>query len=190
VENRDETGRFIKGHKFPISLIMRNLFEKHPEKKIEYINRMREIGKSRKGKPRPLEVRQKISISNKGKPIKNNLGFTKGYDKRRCLKKIFLNTKIERLVKTELSKREINFLSNKFVLGANVDIILPEQKIAVFCDGDYWHNYPNGIPRDKEVSEILQKNGWLVLRYWEHEIIFNAETVVDEIEGCYLWETC
>jgi len=31
-------------------------------------------------------------------------------------------------------------------------------------------------------TKILQEKGWLVLRYWEHEINDNAEGCVDEIE--------
>ena len=38
------------------------------------------------------------------------------------------------------------------------------------------------IIKDKEQNKELQENGWLVLRYWEHEINNNIEGVVDEIE--------
>jgi hypothetical protein len=32
------------------------------------------------------------------------------------------------------------------------------------------------------VNEYLRNRGWLVLRYWEHEINANIESVVNEIE--------
>ena len=68
-------------------------------------------------------------------------------------------------------------------------------KIAVFCDGDFWHGHnwairglnsledelsrynsfwrekiERNIPRDKKVTQTLEKERWLVLRYWESDI--------------------
>jgi very-short-patch-repair endonuclease len=39
---------------------------------------------------------------------------------------------------------------------------------------------------DSEINHTLQSQGWLVLRYWEHEIKANTEGVVDEIEDCLM----
>jgi DNA mismatch endonuclease (patch repair protein) len=75
------------------------------------------------------------------------------------------------------------------------DFVFVKYKIAVFCDGDFWHG--NGwrirrfknrqeeqatysrfwankvrenILRDKAVNKYLRKNGWVVLRFWESQI--------------------
>ena len=75
------------------------------------------------------------------------------------------------------------------------DFVFVKPKIAVFCDGDFWHG--NGwrirgfknrkeeqatyshfwaekvrqnIKRDKAVNRYLRKNGWIVLRFWESQI--------------------
>jgi len=55
-------------------------------------------------------------------------------------------------------------------IATQIDIAIPERKIAIYCDGDYWHNLPNYIIRDSKANEILVKHGWIVLRFWEHEI--------------------
>ena len=72
-------------------------------------------------------------------------------------------------------------------------------KIAIFVDGCFWHGcdehyrapktrrkYWNRMvkkqqQRDRDVSAELIDSGWLVLRYWEHQIKEDAEGVADEI---------
>ena len=61
------------------------------------------------------------------------------------------------------------------------------RRIAVFCDGDFWHGYryadkkrPAGrywrekiernMARDRYVTRRLRREGWSVLRFWEHDI--------------------
>jgi len=73
--------------------------------------------------------------------------------------------------------------------------VFTRAKIAVFCDGDYWHGHnwalrglkdldeelarysefwankiKRNIQRDKEVNRLLDKLGWTVLRIWESDI--------------------
>jgi len=103
----------------------------------------------------------------------------------------FKDTKIEILLQNRLSDRGYNYVKHYPILG-QPDIAFPDKKIAIFCDGCYWHACPDHHihdcskfykpHRDKYVTEELQKQGWLVLRYWEHEINGNVEEVVDKIE--------
>lgn len=97
----------------------------------------------------------------------------------------FRDTAIERKVQDELAIREIGFYKHFPVIG-QPDIAFPDKKIAVFCDGDYWHTTERGLKRDAEVNEVLRNEGWLVLRYWEHEINDNIEGCIDEIEDIIL----
>ena len=79
-----------------------------------------------------------------------------------------------------------------------IDIAFPSKKLAIFVDGCFWHGCPihshvpksnieywapklkKNIERDKKMDERLQKKGWRVLRFWEHELD-NLETVKEQI---------
>jgi len=75
------------------------------------------------------------------------------------------------------------------------DFVLVRTKIAIFCDGDFWHGnnwrlrkmknrkeellsysdfwkkkISGNIERDKKVNRILKKNEWTVIRFWESQI--------------------
>jgi len=68
------------------------------------------------------------------------------------------------------------------------DFIFPKKKVAVFVDGCFWHGCPKhstspknnrefwekklgaNKDRDKLVNRELRKNGWVVVRIWEHEL--------------------
>lgn len=66
-------------------------------------------------------------------------------------------------------------------------MLFPSARVAVFVDGCYWHGCPQHFTmpvtnsdfwsakiarnreRDLETTSSLEKRGWLVLRFWEHE---------------------
>ena len=65
----------------------------------------------------------------------------------------------------------------------SVDFAFPSIKIAIECDGDYFHcnpiYYPNGpttktqrrnFGRDMAKNKFLKNEGWTVLRFWENQI--------------------
>jgi very-short-patch-repair endonuclease len=62
-----------------------------------------------------------------------------------------------------------------------VDIVPDKSKMAIFCDGDYWHNYPEGTEKDRRVNKKLEELGWIVLRFWEHEINKNINSCISKI---------
>jgi DNA mismatch endonuclease, patch repair protein len=73
-------------------------------------------------------------------------------------------------------------------LTGKPDIVFPKRKIAIFIDGCFWHKCPrcftvpetnkqfwegkinSNIKRDKIVNNELRKNGWVIIRIWEHEV--------------------
>lgn len=82
------------------------------------------------------------------------------------------------------------------------DIAFPRQRVAVFCDGCFWHGCPEhgrrrqirndtywrpkiagNVDRDREQTERLTSAGWTVLRFWEHEA---APAVADRIAQAIL----
>ena len=60
---------------------------------------------------------------------------------------------------------------SQFAFGPyTLDFAIPEKRIAIECDGDYWHSQPACIIRDKRKDKYLFNRGWRVLRFSETEI--------------------
>jgi DNA mismatch endonuclease (patch repair protein) len=85
------------------------------------------------------------------------------------------------------------------------DIVFARVKLAIFCDGDFWHGrdweerkrklgqgtnsrywiskIERNMARDAENQEQLETQGWRVLRFWESEIKKRQSAVLAEIEA-------
>ncbi|MER5482752.1 very short patch repair endonuclease [Streptomyces sp. NPDC002812] len=68
-----------------------------------------------------------------------------------------------------------------------IDVAFPGRRVAVFVDGCFWHGCPDHATspkansewwrakldrngeRDRETTAHLERDGWVVLRFWEHE---------------------
>jgi DNA mismatch endonuclease, patch repair protein len=101
------------------------------------------------------------------------------------------NTTQEVLLRKELRKFGVRFRRNVASLPGRPDFVFSEARLAVFCDGDFWHGRrwralsrkltkgTNGeywcakigsnIQRDKRNTKLLKKLGWSVVRLWESE---------------------
>jgi len=65
------------------------------------------------------------------------------------------DTKIERLVENELLFNDLLYIKqHPYKLGI-ADFWLPEINTIIMCDGDYWHHYPKGKPRDAKQVKYL-----------------------------------
>lgn len=109
------------------------------------------------------------------------------------------DTKIEIALRKALWHKGVRYRKNYKVCSCKPDIVITKYKIAVFCDGDFWHGkemehreihhntkYWNekiqrNKERDLENTIELRDNGWIVLRYWESEITKDIEKCVTEI---------
>jgi DNA mismatch endonuclease, patch repair protein len=78
------------------------------------------------------------------------------------------------------------------------DIVFRRLQVAVFVDGCFWHRCPEhgtnpasnvefwqaklarNVARDRDFDECLAKEGWTVLRFWEH---MDPDTVVETVFG-------
>ena len=82
----------------------------------------------------------------------------------------------------------------------NPDFVLEEDRIVIFCDGDFWHEYnyhkkkkpskkywkekiERNMKRDQKYSRKLRIDGWAVLRFWEHDIEKRTGVCIDRIIG-------
>lgn len=116
------------------------------------------------------------------------------------------DSKIELLLRKELWSRNIHYRKNVKSVYGHPDIAFIGKKIAVFCDSEFWHGYhwdeqketihtrrdfwipkiERNIQRDKEVTEQLTKDGWIVLRFWGKEIQTDVKKCADIIQS--VWE--
>lgn len=121
---------------------------------------------------------------------KHNIARIKGKD-----------TSIEVILRHALYKEGYRYRKNLKTLPGSPDIVLMKYKIAIFCDGDFFHGYDlvqtearlkknkefwsNKIEtnrkRDKKVDEELVSLGYIVLHFWEHEIKKDLNKVINEI---------
>lgn len=109
------------------------------------------------------------------------------------------NTKIDLRMRDMLEENKIRYEMYPKMFG-NPDFILKRKKIAIFCDGDFWHGYnymkknkkpskrywidkiETNMARDRRISQKLRRDGWSVLRFWEHDIQKKPETCIRKIK--------
>lgn len=108
------------------------------------------------------------------------------------------DTKIEVKLRKALWHQGIRYRKNYKICGCKPDIVITKYKIAIFCDGDFWHGKPSKYQvhtnsnfwqekikrnqeRDLENTIQLRDEGWTVLRFWESEIKDNLEACITTI---------
>lgn len=109
------------------------------------------------------------------------------------------NTLLENGVFSYLRKRKIYFRKHYDKVYGKPDLALPRRKVAIFIDGDFWHGYKfiklrqrlprkywtakikMNILRDKGVNHKLRKEGWTVVRIWEHEVKKDPAKALEKI---------
>lgn len=116
------------------------------------------------------------------------------------------DTKIEILLRKALWERGIRYRKNLRSLPGEPDIAITRYKIAIFCDGEFFHGKDwevlklrlgrgnNGrfwiskisrnMERDDEVNKRLLFMGWTVIRFWGTDIKKDTDEcakVVEEI---------
>ena len=114
-----------------------------------------------------------------------------------------VNTTPERTLRSALHKAGLRFRKHvrpQYAFRCTADIVFRRQKVCVFVDGCFWHgcrihfSCPNtnaawwkekiqaNIERDHRQSQLLENQGWRVLRVWEHDVSNLAlSRVVSEI---------
>ncbi len=143
---------------------------------VETIQKMRET----KSKPDVIKKMREAKLNN---PIKK-----------------FSNTSIELKIQAELNKRgfvkDKDYFCNVNVKNiANVDIFLPALKIIIECDGCRYHacqqcgftEYYQEIPeKDVRKTKLLNKAGYKVYRFWEHDINKSSKDCINTIASLRL----
>lgn len=114
------------------------------------------------------------------------------------------NTKIEVLLRKALWRKGYRYRKNDRSLPGRPDIVLPKYKIAIFCDGEFFHGkdwevlkprleqgsngefWVNKISRNKACDDETNKKllflGWTVIRFWGKDIQKNLDECVKVVE--------
>ena len=112
------------------------------------------------------------------------------------------DSRIELLMRKELWNKGYRYRKHYNKIIGRPDIVFPKYKIAIFCDGEFWHGYnwnkakkeintnrdfwlekiEGNIKRDRVVDRILGEEGWLVLRFWESDILKRLNDCIAIVE--------
>lgn len=87
------------------------------------------------------------------------------------------NTSIEIKVRRFLETLNIKFMGQYcFYHKYLVDFIIPNYKVIIECDGDYWHTKDQEIiDKDIKENEFIKEKGFRLLRLWESDINIDFE---------------
>lgn len=116
-----------------------------------------------------------------------------------------MGSKIERTMESAL--RSVGLKPTKHAkLPGRPDFAFRRAKVAVFCDSHFWHGYKwrtrnkelkrnrdfwlskieSNMRRDRFVNRELRKDGWIVLRFWEHQILRSPRGCASRVKQAVL----
>ncbi len=106
----------------------------------------------------------------------------------------------ELLVRKLVHARGLRFRKHCAWLPGRPDLVFARSRVVVFVDGDYWHGWrfpawkeklgaywkqkiKGNRRRDRRNFHQLRRQGWLVIRIWEHEVERDPEGCIDRVEA-------
>ncbi|MEK6385765.1 MAG: very short patch repair endonuclease [Paraburkholderia tropica] len=109
------------------------------------------------------------------------------------------DTKVEMMVRRALHLRGYRYRVNAGWLPGKPDIVFTKLRLVVFIDGDFWHGWrfdawsdklapywrakiAGNLARDERHKVSLRRDGWGVLRIWEHEVKSDLGHCIARIE--------
>lgn len=120
------------------------------------------------------------------------------------------DTRPELALRKELWRRKLRYRKNYKKLPGKPDIIFSRVRLAIFCDGDFWHGHnwairgygslenelqryskpwaekiTRNIQRDERINRELDALGWKVIRIWESDIKADVKRCADIVEYAY-----
>jgi DNA mismatch endonuclease (patch repair protein) len=115
------------------------------------------------------------------------------------------DTKAELLLRRTLWRRGLRYRIDDRRLPGRPDVVFAAARVAVFCDGDFWHarnwavrqtklkrgansaywlaKIGANMTRDKRNRRKLRRAGWVVVRVWETDVLRDPEGIAGRIES-------
>ncbi len=113
------------------------------------------------------------------------------------------DTRHEKLLRSALWKAGCRFRKNCRNLPGKPDVVFTKARLAIFCDGDFWHGknweqrkarlkkganasywvqkIERNMERDRKMTQLLEAEGWKVVRLWESDILEDTPGVVEPL---------
>lgn len=116
------------------------------------------------------------------------------------------DTEPELMLRKALWHIGLRYRKNYKQLPGKPDVVFLRKKVAIFCDGDFWHGHNwairglksldeelNGysdfwrtkilknIERDEKNNCLLMEMGWTVIRFWESDIRSKLDECVQRV---------
>ncbi len=114
------------------------------------------------------------------------------------------DTKIEVILRKALWNKGYRYRKNYDKLPGHPDIVITKYKIAIFCDGEFFHGkdwevlkprleksnnskfwiskISRNRERDNEINKKLLFEGWIVIRFWGTDIKKHPDECVKVVE--------
>jgi DNA mismatch endonuclease (patch repair protein) len=113
-------------------------------------------------------------------------------------------SKIERELEKALRRVRLRPGKHAVTFG-RPDFVFVRAKIAVFCDSHFWHGHnwkvkkyeikrnrsfwlakiSANMDRDRLVTRRLRRDGWIVFRFWEHQILRNSSRCAERVRVAF-----
>jgi len=111
-------------------------------------------------------------------------------------------TKLEKMFTLLLRRNRIRYQSQPKLLG-RPDFRIKKTKILIFCDSSFWHGrkqseltgkaFKKNVAfwrkkllynknRDRKITTELTNRGWIVLRFWDDQILKRPDFVIKKIK--------
>ena len=113
------------------------------------------------------------------------------------------DTTPEILLRRALWAAGVRYRLHSTAVPGRPDLVIVRDRVAVFCDGDFWHgrdwarrksklaagwNAAYWVPkiernreRDRAVARTLKRLGWSVVRLWESEVRCDAQGAATKV---------
>ena len=113
------------------------------------------------------------------------------------------DTRCEHALRGALRRLGLRYRVNFGKLPGRPDVVFSGARVAIFCDGDFWHGrnlkerlkklrrghnaaywvakIRSNVERDRRHDEALRGDGWLVMRFWETDIARDVNGVATKV---------
>ena len=91
---------------------------------------------------------------------------------------------IEKIIRGELEKMKIKFLPQYYLGlgGGRCDFYIPDHRLIIQCDGDYWHSIPKTKEADKKQEWFYGENGYNYCRLAEKRIKNDLPSCIKDVK--------